>query len=169
MNPSEAITSQSGEPATGEAPESKVEQWDLAVKDAVTTVAERELASEAAARKLAPKRRKRLLAGSVAVLTIVAAWDFWTISRPPEGLPEATIAEDLRYAVQFAAESIEDFRAERGRLPSQAETSAVVDEDLIFDVDGDDYSITAVDGTVRVTYDGSTPLDGWVAHQGGTR
>jgi hypothetical protein len=154
---------------TGKEPGRDAGYWDETLDEVLTNVARHEEASEAVARRHTPRDRRLVLVGALAILTLVVAWDYRTLSRPLQGLPPEVIAEDLRYGVQFAAEAVEDFRAEHARLPAASEVSDFLDESLIYSVEGDQYSVTAVDGDIRVTYVGSTPLDIWFESRGDVR
>lgn len=137
--------------------------WDDVVGDAVDRIAEAEANVAAARERQRPRSRAPLLAVGLVMLAAVAAWDVWYFTRPPEGLPVAVVAEDLRYSVQFVAELVEDFRAENGHLPTPADLGEQTTEEITYAVSGEAYTITASDGSATVTYHSSVPLATWVA------
>jgi len=133
------------------------------VGEVLETVAEHHAAVEAVEQRQKPKDRGRVLIGALVVLVVVAAWDVWILTKAPEGLPPEIVAADLHFDVQFAVEAVEDFRADEGRLPAAEEISDYLDDDVIYVTDGAGFSVTALDGDVQVTYDGSVPLEEWMA------
>lgn len=141
--------------------------WAGAVDEVLDRVAAHEAAVEEVAERQKPRSRLPWLVAALAVLLGVAAWDVWLLSRPPEGLPDVVVLEDLRYEVQLVAEVVEDFRAEEGRLPQAAEIAEYLDEDLEYRSDGTSYVLIARDGDLSAVYDGSVPLAEWVAGTGG--
>ena len=121
----------------------------------------------ASGKRQKPKSRTPILVGALALLVVVGAWNVWALTRPPEGLPPEIVADGLRYTVQLAAEAVEDFRADQGRLPSAEEVADYLDDFVVYVVTSDGFAVTAMDGEVQVTYDGSVPLEAWMAETGG--
>ena len=141
--------------------------WSGAVDDVLDKVAEHKAVAEDVEERQKPKSRTPILVGALTLLVVVGAWNAWILTRPPEGLPPEIVANGLRYSVQFAAEVVEDFRAEQGRLPRAAEVADYLDDFVVYVVTIDGFAVTAMDGDVQVTYDGSVPLDVWMAETGG--
>lgn len=146
-------------------PEGK--DWSGAVDEVLDTVAEHEAAIEEAEERQRPKSRTPMLVGALTLLVLVGVWNAWVLTRPPESLPPEVVSDGLRYTVQMAAEAIQDFRAEQGRLPSAAEVADYLDDFVVYVVTIDGFAVTAMDGEVQVTYDGSVPLEVWMAETGG--
>ena len=79
------------------------------------------------------------------------------------------MAEDLRRTVGALVEEIEAFRAEEGRLPEEAELIAEeligpeIDDQMEYTVTADGYVIRLSEDSLVAEYDGSVPLDRWVA------
>ncbi len=146
-------------------PEGK--DWSGAVDDVLEKVAEHEVAVEEVEERQKPKSRTPILVGALVLLVVVGAWNAWVLTRPPEGLPPEVVSDGLRYTVQMAAEAVQDFRAEQGRLPSSEEVADYLDDFVVYVVTSDGFAITAFDGEVQVTYDGSVPLEAWMADTGG--
>ena len=141
--------------------------WDGAVGDVLDKVKKHRAAVVEVEERQKPKSQTPVLLGSLVVLLLVGVWNAWLFSRPPEGLPAEAVALDLRYDVQFVVELVEDFRLDNGRLPTVEEMSEYLDEDLLYLVNGSSFQVTVFDGDIEVTYDGTVPLDSWVAVAGG--
>ena len=150
---------------TGE--EEKSRDFDGAVSEVMDHVAEHAARAEEGVAQGRPASRRGILVAALVVLVLVAAWDVYMLTRPPTGLPPEIVAEDLRWSAGLAAQEIEAFRAEQGRLPDPSEIADILDEGLTYRVEDDHYIVTASDGDLAVSYDGSVPLDRWLRGEGG--
>jgi hypothetical protein len=103
----------------------------------------------------------------VIVFAAVVVWDVYMLTRPPRALPPAEMVVDLRWFVADAVDQIETMRAESGRLPARAELSDLVAGGIEYEISGAGYVVALTDGGVRVVYDGSLPLERWVAGEPG--
>jgi hypothetical protein len=141
--------------------------WSGAVDDVLEKVARHQAAVLEAEKRQRPPGQGRVLVSALVALAAVVAWNAWMLTRIPEGLPPEVVAEDLRYTVHFAAGAIEDFRAEHGRLPTAAEVEEYLGPEMVYEVDGNAFTVTATDAETQVTYDGSVPLTEWIQGSGG--
>jgi len=134
------------------------------VSEASQAVKDRNAAQVEAAERQKPKARGPILAITTVLLVIVGVYDYVALNAPPEVPPPAEVAQDMRVFVATLAREVEAFRAQEGRLPTANELTAegLIEDDIDYVVDGDNYSITFVDVDVSVSYDGSVPVDTWV-------
>ena len=139
--------------------------WSDAVAEASDGVAQTEAAIAAAAEAQKPKSSPARLLVVVTLFTMVVAWDVYVLTRTPEGLPPAEQEVDLAWLVAGAAYRIESFRAEQGALPTPQQASAFLDVGVDYAVQGDGFSVVAEEAGIRVAYDGSTPIEEWIAAQ----
>ena len=138
------------------------DQWNEALSDAAAHVVERASAQAQVKEKAKPRPRGPILAGLSFLLVLVAGWDVYVLTRPPEGLPASEQEVDLRWTVAEVVEAVEDFREVEGRLPTGSELVEITDEEEVsYTVEGERFRVgLEVDG-VRVEYDGSISLDAW--------
>lgn len=135
-----------------------------ALQDAFVHAQRRDDAA-AASEGMEPRGRGRGLLIACALLTIVTAWDVFELTRSPEMLPPIEEEADLRTLAATAVQTIEDFRVVEGRLPTVDEVEAVVDEVVSYSISGAGYVVQAEGVHVSVRYDGSVPLETWVAER----
>lgn len=114
-----------------------------------------------------PRKPNTWLVVSLAfALTAVMAVDAYLIRHIPKPLPPAAQEMDLRWAVADVVKEIEAFRQGEGRLPTAADLEGLLNEVISYQTDGSEYRVTAIQGTLRVEYDGSVPLETWMAQRG---
>ncbi len=138
-------------------------EWVDAVSEASDHVQERKTAAEEAAERAKPKASGLALAVASAILASVVAWDAYVLTRPPEGLPPAEQEVDLAWLVVDAVDLIESYREDEGRLPTAADLSDLLDEEVSYTTQGDRYFVVAVSDEVRVEYDSSLSIEEWIA------
>lgn len=103
------------------------------------------------------------------VLLAVVAWNVWMFTRPPEAPPDADIGLALRETAGALAREVLALTAQQGRLPTPAEVGDELDDELTYELSGEGFVVTNTDGVLQVRYDGSRPVDDWVASGGYTR
>ncbi|MFQ5536857.1 MAG: hypothetical protein ACE5GJ_05330 [Gemmatimonadota bacterium] len=137
--------------------------WDGAVNEVMTKVAEHEAAVRAVEAGRPRRSRIWLLLFSGLAILGSAVFNVWYFTRPPPGLPPEVVTRDLRWEAWAVAQEVEAFREQEGRLPSPEEISEVMDEGVSYTADGEHYRIAVEDGDLRVVYEDTVPLDTWVA------
>ena len=136
------------------------EREDL-VSEAAEGVAQQETAELEARARPRPDRSRLVLPLSVVFLGIVM-WDAYTITRPPRALPPIEQEADLRQYVAEIADAVDMFLVSEGRLPGLEEIAHLLGPAISYQLQGNDYVVTAEAGGVRITYDRSVSLDEWV-------
>lgn len=111
-------------------------------------------------------RTRRYLLLLLPVLVAVVAWNAWAFTRPPDVPPDAEIALALRETAGAVAKEALALAAQQGRLPTRAELGDELDDQLTYEVHGEGFVVTNTDGVIQVRYDGSRPVDDWVASGG---
>lgn len=114
-------------------------------------------------------RTRRYLLLLLPVLAAVAAWNAWAFTRPPDVPPDADIGLALRETAGALAREALALAARQGRLPPPAELGEELDDELTYELVGEGFVVTNTDGVIQVRYDGSRPVDDWVASGGYTR
>lgn len=79
------------------------------------------------------------------------------------GQPAHLVEADLRWAVARVVEHVEKERMLRGRIPEEGEVRVLLSEALSYSVEEGGYRVVGRRGGVRVEYDGSLPLEEWIA------
>lgn len=146
------------------------QDWNQAIAQATEHVEERSHAAEEAATRQRPRSEGPLIAVASVALTLVIMWNVRVLSAPPKDIP---IQEEVHLAwfVADAAEAIQDFRADEGRLPTAAEAAEITEDDVTYSLVDDTY-LLSIDGAegVNVTYESTTPLVDWLRiHTAGSR
>lgn len=144
-------------------PTSPKTDWSDAVSAASRHVRDRTAAIEEAAERQKPKSRAPILAAVGVIFVAVLGWNVYVLAQPPELPGPAEEALHLRYFVGDAVNLIEDFRAEEGRLPTRADLGDLLDAEIRYDAGEGGYVVGLEGEQVSVEYDGSVPLDAWVA------
>jgi hypothetical protein len=98
-----------------------------------------------APKKARDQKLRPLLAVLFVVVTGLTVWNTITLSRTPTGLTNEEGVAYLR--VMSATAAIEDYAAQRGRLPSALSQLEVDPTGLVYETDGQTYSLSvAVEG-----------------------
>lgn len=141
--------------------------WDDAIAEASAHVQERGAAAEEAAEKSRPRDQRPLIIALSVLLLASASWAAYRFQAPAEEIP---INEDLHLAwfVVDAAEAVDDFAAESGRLPSEDEATALLDESITYVRNDAGYELRAFEGDRSVEYSSSLPIDQWLAARFGS-
>ena len=139
--------------------------WNDAIAQAEEHVEERGHAAEEAAARQRPKAEGPMIAAALVALVAVSIWNVRSFSKPPTDIP---VDEEVHLAwfVADAVEAIQDFQEDEGRLPSDAEATDLLEEDITYSSVGEVFTITVVgeDG-MSVSYESSTPLRDWLTYQ----
>ena len=145
------------------------DEYDDALAEAVDHVAHT-LEAQKEAEGL--RSRKWYLPGLMASLiafALVAAWNVWLITRPTPMLSPRLLEGGLRYEVGQLVREIEAHRAEHGTLPTPEDLAPFLDEIVGYTLDGGEYVVSVRHDGVSLTYDGSVPIDRWMAETGDER
>jgi hypothetical protein len=110
-----------------------------------------------------PRRIRLVVLGTLLAATVVGAGYLSLRPRPP--LPPQEQEADLRWAVARVVGQVETFRNEHGRLPAAQDLYGLLSDAVVYVREGSHYRVIGDRGGVRVTYDGSVPLDEWVARK----
>lgn len=141
--------------------------WDEAVSEATQHVADRRQAEDRADERQKPRSDAPRIAAALVALAIVSAWNVRALVRAPEPVPAIEERAHLAWFVADAVELVEDFRAERERLPNRQEATALFeDEDVTYAISGERYVLTMTGDSVALRYESATPLDTWLALEG---
>lgn len=139
--------------------------WNEAIAEASEHVQERGHAAEEAAAKQKPRSQGPIVAALSIALIVVGFWNVRALSKPPADIPIQE-EEHLTWFVTDAVETIEDFQADEGRLPTADEAAELLEDDVEYAIHGETYSLTLVgDEGMTMTYESSTPLNDWMIHQ----
>jgi len=115
----------------------------------------------------APTGRGRLLALLVVLALVVAATAYLSLRTYGEP-PLVEREEDLRWAVAQVVRRVESLRAQTGSLPTAEALHGLVSELIVYEQSDDVYVVVGRRGDARVIYDGSVPLDVWLAQASGS-
>jgi hypothetical protein len=86
----------------------------------------------------------------------------------PRAQPAADVEADLRWAVANVVREVEAHRARTGVLPGPAVLRPLLGEHVAWEVVGEAYLVTAERDGIQVRFDGSVPLEEWLAGGAGT-
>lgn len=140
------------------------DKWSEALTDAVDHVKAKTEAQEK--QEQPPKdRRPFFLAAGFVILAIVWGFNIYYFTRPIPPLSPQEQMRDLREEISYMAQEVQAYFDEEGRLPTPAEVGFDTEEWLEYTVvsaEAGQYTISATEGTVSVTYDGTLPLLQWV-------
>ena len=142
-------------------------EWDEAVSRTVDRAEASKAEAEAAAQRQRPRSRKPLVAGLIMALALVVAWDVSRWNQPPAPLPPEEQTTSLRWVIAGVVEEVQAFRTAEGNLPSAADLEGLLDEAISYQVVGDGFRVVGTAGEIELTFDGSVPLEEWVANAGG--
>lgn len=113
-----------------------------------------------------PKSRRGLLIGSVTAFTLVAAWNVWLVVRTPPAPSEQEQICGLMRTAAAVGQEVLGLRTSGRRLPTAEELAYLLDGRLTYNVDGERFAVIHTDGVHTATYDGSQPVDQWMAASG---
>lgn len=149
-----------GSPPAGSGP-----GWTETVAEATRHVDARREAEAVASERQKPRTSRARLVATLAALVAVVAWNVvrWTAAVDP--LPVAQERMNLAWMVVDVVESIEDFRAEQGRLPNAIEVAQTADEDVEYALTDGGYRVTVHGDGGSISYDGGGDVDQWMATQ----
>lgn len=114
-----------------------------------------------------PPGRGRLLI-LLMTLALVGGGAAYLSLRTPGELPLAEREEDLRWAVAQVVRRVESLRSQTGSLPPVEALHGLVSELIVYEQTGEVYVVVGRRGDAQVVYDGSVPLDVWLAAASGS-
>lgn len=137
--------------------------WSTAVSEATRHVEERLDAQGVAGERQGPVSRRGLLTvASIVLLGLIAA-NIWLVVQPATASDPMFYARENRaWTLVDAADVIEDFRLETGRLPTADEVTADLEDVVSYQSRGDEYVLTLSEGPT-LSYDSALPLEDWLA------
>jgi hypothetical protein len=112
-----------------------------------------------------PGNRRLWVLGALLALSVAAA-ALVPLLRPGTQFA-ADVEADLRWAVAHVVREVEAHRARSGALPGPEVLRLLLGEHVTYEAVGDAYLVTAERDGIRVRFDGTVPLDTWLA--GGAR
>ena len=137
--------------------------WSTAVSEATRHVEERLDAQAVAEERQGPVSRQGLVTVASMVLLGLIAANVWLIVQPATASDPLFYARENRaWTLVDAADVIEDFRLETGRLPTADEVAADLEEVVSYQSRGDEYVLTLSDGPT-LSYDSTLPVEDWLA------
>ena len=137
--------------------------WSTAVSEATRHVEERLDAQAVAEERQGPVSRQGLVTVASMVLLGLIAANVWLIVQPATASDPLFYARENRaWTLVDAADVIEDFRLETGRLPTADEVAADLEEVVSYQSRGDEYVLTLSDGPT-LSYDSALPVEDWLA------
>jgi hypothetical protein len=86
----------------------------------------------------------------------------------PRTQPAADVEADLRWAVAHVVRQVEAHRVRTGALPGPEVLRPLLGEHVAYEAAGDAYLVTAERDGIQVRFDGSVPLEAWLAAGAGT-
>lgn len=113
---------------------------------------------------LRPAARRLWALGGILGLSVALAAALLLI--PPRAQSEAEVEADLRWAVANVVREVEAHRTRTGELPARERLGALLGEHLEYEAVGDAYVVTAERDGVRVSWDGTVPLEEWEGLRG---
>jgi hypothetical protein len=102
--------------------------------------------------------------GVILAVSVVGAG--LSLLLPPAAQSEAEVEADLRWAVANVVREVEAFRARTGALPDAGRIRLLLGEHVTYEPVDDVYLVVGERDEVRVVFDGSVPLDAWLARRG---
>ncbi len=144
--------------------EAPVSEWSDAVSEATRHVEERQEAQAAVDDVGGPvSRRVLVIAASVVLLALVGA-NVWLLVQPASASDAMFYARENRaWTLADAADVVEDFRLETGRLPTPEEVADDMGDVVSYEVRGDVYVLSLADEGPELAYESSVPLEDWLA------
>lgn len=136
--------------------------WNEAIAEASAHVEERGAAAEEAVEKQRPRDNGPIVAALIVLLIASLGWAGYRFQSDP-GLVPIDEQTHLAWFVVDAAEAVEDFAADRGRLPEADEATTLLGEDVVYRLNGEVYEISLLDGERTVEYSSATPLPTWIS------
>jgi len=111
-----------------------------------------------------PAARRVVALGVILAASVIAAG--LSLLLPAPGQTEAEVEADLRWAVANVVREVEAFRARTGALPDAGRLRLLLGEHVTYEPVDDAYLVVGERDDVEVTFDGSVPLDEWLAQRG---
>lgn len=144
--------------------EAPVADWSTAVSEATRHVEERQEAQAVAEESHGPVSRRGLIVAASVVLLLLVAANVWLLVQPTAASDSMFYArENQAWSLADAADVVEDFRLEAGRLPTPEEVAEDLGESVSYEPQGDRYTLSLTDGGPVVTYDSALPIEDWLA------
>jgi len=140
-----------------------IDGWTQAVAEAEQLVDERAEAEARARESHRPRSRGPVVVLLSVMLVVCLAGNVWLLLEPvtlPEPVAES---ENLLWSVVDAAEAVEDFRIENGRLPSSAEIGPELGADVDYERIEREYRVSVAGIETSMSYASSVPLEAWIA------
>jgi hypothetical protein len=109
-------------------------------------------------------RRRLVVLGVLLVLSLAVA-ALATLLRPAVQ-PAADVEADLRWAVAHVVRAVEAHRARTGSLPGPEPLRPLLGEHVAYQARGEGYVVSAERDGIRVRFDGTVPLEAWLAAPG---
>lgn len=140
--------------------------WRQAVSEATDHVQDRVVAGKAAAEKQRPKGQGAKILFALLMLLGVLTWDVRQLTIEPE-IPEIDERAHLAWFIADGVDLIEDFRFEQGRLPTTAEASAFLEDDMAYDEMDGEFQISIEGDGIVLEYDSEESFQEWmIVHAG---
>lgn len=140
--------------------------WNRTVSDAVAHVDSDPPVGDSV--ETPPRSRLGLLAIALVSLVVASGISWWTVTRPPQLPPVEDQAYALRRSAGAVANEVLILRAQRGSLPSRDAVTDLLDEGLTYEPREGTFTVRNTDGEIVVVYDGTMPVEQWVASGGYT-
>lgn len=132
--------------------------------------ASRHLGVDVAARRARPVLRfdavrtgRRRLAVLAALLVLSVALAALATLLRPRVQPAADVEADLRWAVANVVRQVEAEKARTGALPGPERLGALLGEHVTYEISDGSYAVAGERDGVRVRFDGTLPLEEWLA------
>lgn len=109
--------------------------------------------------------RRVWVLGALLALSVAAAALLTLI--PPGRQSAAEVEADLRWAIANVVREVEVSRARTGTLPDPERLGPLLGEHVVYEPSGEGYVVTGERDGVLVRYDGTVPLEEWLAGFGG--
>lgn len=144
--------------------EAPAADWSEAVSDATRHVEQRLDAQALAETTSGPVSRRGLVVVASVVLLLLMAANIWLVVQPAAASDPMFYARQNRaWTLADAADVVEDFRLESGRLPTPDEVAEDLGDVVSYELRGDSYVLSIVDEGPPLTYDSTLPLEDWLA------
>jgi hypothetical protein len=139
---------------------------DRLLSQAMTQVARDQAAIREMEARRRPKSRRGLLIGAIAAFSLVAAWNAWLLLRGPQVPTEEQQICGLMRTAGAVGEEVLGLRASTRRVPTAEELGYLLDGRLTYRTEGSGFAVMHTDGVHTVSYDGSQPVNAWMAAAG---
>lgn len=144
--------------------EAPARDWSEAVSEASRHVEERLDAQAVVEENRGPVSRRALISAATVLLLVLVAANIWLLVQPARAADTMFYArENQAWTLADAADVVEDFRLEAGRLPTPDEVAEDFAGVITYELRGGQYVLTLYGEGPRLTYDSSVPLEDWLA------